>query len=1067
MWLIKASLRNPHMVAALVPVLLVLGGLSLTRIPIDILPVFNAPAVQVLTYYPGMPASSIEKTITNRIERWVSQAPGTRRVESRSVPGVSVVKVYFRDDVDPNEALTLVNSLALGAMPNLPPNTLPPVAMPFDATGTLPVGILTVTNLTMDDARQKDVARINVRNMLGAVPGCIAPVVVGGKDRAVMVYLDPSKLDARGMAPMDVVSALRRANMMVSPGTAYFGDNQLLLDSNAMPETVAEFNDFPVTATVQLRDVGRAEDASTIQMSRVRINDRNEVFVPVYRQRGASSLAVVDGVRSSIPSMEDRLPQGTRLALVMDQTVSVRAALTALLEEGLVGAALVSIMILLFLGDWRMTIIASTCIPLAVLGAIIGLYATGNTLNTMTLAGLALAIGPLVDDAIVELENNHRNHAMGKSRVRAALDGCAEVMVPVLVATCTTVIVLSPLALMPGIGGFLFRPLTVAVGFAMLTSFLLSRTFVPMLCARFLPETSHDAGLASDHAEARVSLFTRVVNRFGRAIDGMVARYTALLDHCLDHRGAVAGAIVALFVGSLALLPFIGREFFPQIDAGQIMVRLRCPSNLKLDASEKRVKDVERFIKETIPQADREMIVSEVGLNPDWSAAYTTNAGQQDALIRLQLRPTRARSAQQYAALLRQRFNAEPRFNDLRVDFDTSGMISTALNLGASAPLDIEVIGAKWDDVMATARRIRDRVASLPGAADVRVSQRDDAPYLTLEVDRQKAIKLGLTAEDVMQQVVVAMNSSVSVQRSFWIDAQSGNQYFVGVQYPEDAGRTLEDVLSIPVKGAAGGTSVNLGTLVTPRRKAGAVEVTHADLRRVANVQVSTDGAPISTVAEGVQRIISQQSLPTGVRLTIRGEYERMGETFRLLGLGLALAIVLVYLLQVTLFRSWTGPLVIMATVPLGFIGVLWMLFVTGTTLNVQSLMGVIFLVGIAVNNGVLLVDFANRNRGDDEPARDAIRRAAAVRLRPILMTFLATVLALAPMALGGGRGGEANVPLARAVVGGLVSSTALTLFMVPILYTVIVRRKPTIDARLAAELGDLPYDGAAEQGVH
>lgn len=1057
MWLIKASLRNPHLVAALVLVLAIVGGLSLARIPIDILPVFNAPAVQVLTYYPGMPASTIEKTITNRIERWVNQAPGARLVESRSVPGVSVVKVYFRDDVDPNEALTLTNSLALGALPNLPPNTLPPVALPFDATGTLPVGILTVTNTAMDDARQKDIARINVRNMLGAVPGSIAPVVVGGKDRTVMVYLDPAKLDARNLVPMDVVSALRRGNLMVSPGTAYFGPNQMLLDSNAMPDSIEDFNDFPIALTpgrsILLRDVGRAEDAAAIQTSRVRIDDRNEVFVPVYRQRGSSSLRVVDGVRAAIPSMEARLPQGTRLALVMDQTATVRTALVSLGEEGLIGAVLVSLMILLFLGDWRMTLIASTSIPLSMLGAVIGLYATSNTLNAMTLAGLALAIGPLVDDAIVELENNHRNHLMGKSRVRAALDGCAEVMVPVMVATATTVLVLSPLAMMPGMGGFLFRPLTVAVGFAMLTSFLLSRTYVPMLCARFLPEDAH---------VAHEGPFTRLVSGFGRRIDDLTATYLRLLDFALRHRAAVVVAVVCLFVASLGLLRFIGREFFPQVDAGQITVRLRCPSNLRLDATEARVKEVEAFLKRAIPADEREMIVSEIGLNPDWSAAYTTNAGQQDAVMRVQLGAARSRSAQQYASLLRRAFADDKQFYDLRIDIDTGGMVSTALNMGASSPIDLEIEGGTQPQMMSVARQVRDRVAAVAGAADVRVEQRDDAPYLTLVVDRQKAAAQGLSAEDVVQQVVVAMNSSVSVSRNFWVDSQSGNQYFVGVQLPEDPTRTLDDVLGLSVKSAVPGPSINLGSLVQPRRKSGAVELNHADLKRVVNVRVNTDGAPISSVAEAVNDVLKGVTLPPGVRINVKGEYGRMNESFQQLAIGLGLASLLVYLLQVVLFRSWAGPLVIMATVPLGFIGVLWTLFLTGTTLNVQSLMGVIFLVGIAVNNGVLLVDFANSNRGDDEEAGSAIRRAAATRFRPILMTFLATVLALLPMAIGFGRGTEANIPLARTVVGGLISSTALTLFMIPILYTIIVRKKPTVDPRVVAELDDIAREGTS-----
>ena len=1055
MWLIRASLRNPYMVAAFVLMIVILGGMSLFFIAIDILPVFKAPAVQVLTYYPGMPAASIEKTITNRIERWVNQAPGARLVESRSVPGVSVVKVYFRDDIDPNEALTLVNSLALGALPNLPPNTLPPVALPFDATGTLPVGILTVRNPFLDDARQKDIARINVRNMLGGVPGAIAPVVVGGRDRSVMVYLDPAKMEARNLVPMDVVSALRRGNMMVTPGIAYFGGEQLLLDSNSMVENVEDLNELPITlggrTNLYLKDVAKAQDGSAIQTSRVRIDGANEVFVPVYRQRGASSLSVVDKTRENIPSMEDQLPKGTKLDLVMDQTVSVRSALGALLEEGVTGGVLVSIMILIFLGNWRMTLIASLSIPLALLGAIIGLYATGNTINAMTLAGLALAIGPLVDDAIVELENNHRNYHLGKSRVKAALDGCAEVMVPVLVATCTTVIVLAPLTLLPGMGGFLFRPLTMAVGFAMLTSFVLSRTLVPTLCAYFLTDENRQDNSSSNHPPG--GIFTRFHLVFQSGLKRVLDHYLGLLDWCLNRRLSVILFMTSLFVFSMILLGSIGREFFPQVDAGQITMRLRAPSNLGIDMTEKRVKAVEEFIKEMIPETDREMIVSEIGLNPDWSAAYTTNAGQQDAIIRIQLTKSRSHSAQEYAAMLRRGFHFKHEFNDLRADFDTGGMISTALNMGSSSPLDIEVEGGSQEESSQLARTIRNQVSTLNGMADVRVQQRNDAPYLVLDVDRKKAAELGLSTEDVILQVVVALNSSVSVQRNFWVDSQSGNQYFVGVQYPEDVERRLEDVMSLPVKGASQSMSINLGTVVSPRRKSGAVEIHHAGLRRVSNVLVNTDGVDIGTLATRVEAKLSEITIPEGMRVRLKGEFERMNQSFTMLAAGLGLAAVLVYLLQVTLFRSWIGPCVIMFTVPLGFIGVAWMLFLTGTTLNTQSLMGVIFLVGIAVNNGVLLVEFANRLRGGGLHAREAIRVAAATRFRPILMTFLATVLALLPMAICTGRGNEANVPLARAVVGGLISSTFLTLLLVPVLYTLFIRKNPVMDANLEREL--------------
>jgi multidrug efflux pump subunit AcrB len=919
--------------------------------------------------------------------------------------------------------------------------------------------------------------------MLGAVPGCVAPVVVGGKDRTILIYLDPQKLEARKLSPLDVVRALQKGNVMVTPGTAYFGSNQVLLDSNVMVEKVEELNDLPIKfesgESIYLRDIGRAEDSYAIQSSRVRINDRREVYVPIYRQQGASSLAVANGVRDHIKFMEERLPKGTKLELVMDQSVYVREAIWSLVEEGFIGAVLVAVMILIFLGNFRMTIIATLSIPLALLGAIIGLYVTGNTINAMTLGGLALAIGPLVDDAIVELENNHRNYHLGKSRIRAALDGCAEVMVPVMVATCTTVIVLAPLALMPGMGGFLFRPLALAVAFAMLTSFILSRTFVPMMCAKFLPDEhrGQENGERKTEEGTRRSMgavleflaplslllsslgswFEKKHHRIEGFLHRLTRRYENLLAWALAHRRLVLSGVGVLFVGSLFLAFGIGQEFFPQVDAGQITLFVRSPSNLRLDESERRIIEVEKFLEANIPAGEREMVVSEIGLDPDWSAAYTANSGQQDAVIRVQLSERRQKSAQEYAIELRHRLHEEKRFDDLRISFDTGGMVSTALNYGASSPIDIEIDGGTAEQSLELAKKIRDRVASVRGAADVRVLQRRDAPYLIIDVDRVKAASVGLSAQDVILQVVAAMNSSVSISRNFWIDAKSGNQYFVGVQYPEDPNRKLEDVLNVVVTGTNQRNPVKLDSLVSLRRREDAVEINHASLRRVANVLVNTENRDIASVARNIEKRLKQIEVPEGMHVQLKGEFARMNESARHLLIGLALAAILVYLLQVALFRSWVGPFIIMFTVPLGLIGVLAMLFVTRTTLNVQSEMGMIFLVGIAVNNGVLLVEFANKQRKQGAPVYKAIRTAAAIRFRPILMTFLATFLDLVPMAIGMGKGSEANVPLARAVVGGLLTSTALTLFVVPIMYTLLMREGGKDESDIEAELADEP----------
>jgi multidrug efflux pump subunit AcrB len=1054
------------------------------RIPFDILPVFKAPAVQVITYYQGMPASSIEKTITNRIERWVNQSPGASLVESKSIPGVSIVRVYFRDDIDPTAALTMTSQLALGTLPTLPPNTLPPVVLPFDPTGTMPLGVLTVENKSLDEANIKDVARIQVRNLLGSVPGCVAPVVVGGKDRTVIIYLDPKKMESRHLSMLDVVDALKMNNMMVTPGIAYFGNNQLLLDTNMMVEKVQELNDMPIRIdpanSVFLRDIGHAEDSYAIQTSRVHIDGRRQVYVPIYRQQGASSLAVAEGVRDKIKYIKERCPKGTTLTFVMDQSVYIREAIHSLVEEGIIGAALVSVMILVFLGNWRMTLIASMSIPLALLGAVIGLYVTGNTINAMTLGGLALAIGPLVDDAIVELENNHRNYSLGKSRIRAALDGCAEVMVPVLVATCTTNIVLAPLALMPGMGGFLFRPLALAVTFAMVTSFILSRTFVPMMCAKFLPDVhrrkqhalvspgdgmapgnhpGEDAPAVGHAQEEPVGFFGRAHHRIESSLERLTRLYERLLLVALRRRRTVLTVVAVLFLGALGLGTRLGREFFPQVDAGQITMYLHAPSNVRLDANERRIAEVEQFISQNIPRNELDKVVSEMGVDPDWSSAYTANSGQQDAVIRVQLTDERSLSAQEYAIKLRHLFESDPRFADLRVSFNTGGMVSTALNNGASSPIDIQIEGGNPAKAMEVAREVRNQVRTIRGVADARVLQRLDAPYLMIDVDRQKAASVGLSPREVILQTVSALNSSVSIDRNFWIDTKTGNQYFVAVQYPNNPGMKLEDVLNIEATGTKQSYPVKLSSLAHFRRVYGAVELNHVSLTPVINVQLNTEGRDIAGVATDVEKAIRgiKEQLPQGMFIEFKGEFERMNESFWNLLYGLALASVLVYLLQVALFRSWVGPFIIMFTVPLGLIGVLAMLYVTNTTLNVQSEMGVIFLVGIAVNNGVLLVEFANKQRRQGQSLHQAIMTAAGIRFRPILMTFLATFLDLIPMAIGMGRGSEANVPLARAVVGGLLTSTCLTLFVVPILYTLLLRDGREEEVDIEAELADEP----------
>jgi multidrug efflux pump subunit AcrB len=1054
MWLIRMALGNVYGVLVMALGIVVLGGLAAATIPVDILPAFRTPAVQVLTFFSGMPADSIEKTITNRIERWVNQAPGVRQVESRSLPGVSIVRLFFRDDVDPTAALTMTNSLALGALPNLPPNTLPPVVLPFDPTGTLPLGILTVSNIHLDEARVKDLARIDVRNLLGGIKGVVAPVVVGGKDRTVLVYLDPRKLQARNLSATDVVKALADGNLMVSPGTAYFGDNMVALDTNAMVAKVSELNDLPIRLTggdvISLGDIGRAEDAAAIQTSRVRIDGRQQVYVPVYRQGGASSLAVANGVRDSLPKIEERVAEGTKLGFVMDQSEYVRTSIESLIKEGVVGIVLVGVMIFVFLGNLRMTVIAAITIPLAILSALIGLRVLGETVNVMTLGGLFLAIGPLIDEAIVVLENTHRHLAMGKNAVRAAHDAVSELTLPALVAMLSLIIVLAPIALTPGLGGFLFKPLAITVALAMVASWVMARTLVPALCAKLLAHHEHD--------DARRGFIARMHAPIEKVLVAIESVYAAMLAQAFRWRGALLAGSALLFFASLFLLFGIGQEFFPQVDTGQIAIQVRTPSSNRLDTAEKRVAELEKLIEQQVPSAERETVISEIGLNPDWSAAYTANSGQMDAVIRVQLTAKRRLSAQQYAVKLRRAVRDDPRFSDVRLSFDTGGMVAAALNFGASAPIIVRIEGGRPEQSMELAQRVRERVADVRGAADVHIQQRLDAPYLILDINRQKAEQVGLSARDVILQVVAAMNSSTSINRNFWIDQESGNQYFVAVQYPEDPDRKLDDLQSVYATGTNQSTPVPLGSLVSFHNASSAVEIDHAGLRQVTEVLVNTENRDTGSVARDIQARIAGIEKPRGVQIVLEGEYARMTESFRSLGFGLAMASLLVYLMMVPLFRSFAGPLIVMVTVPLGIIGVLTVLFVTRTTLNVQSAMGVIFMVGIAVSQGVLLIDFANQLRHSGMSPRDAAVRAASTRFRPILMTFLATFLDLLPLALGLERGSESITPLARAVEGGLVSSTLLTLFVLPVLYDLVFR--PAVAAPGLDELLREPAHG-------
>lgn len=1030
------SIHNPHLIAVIAALVGILGILSAWSIPVDILPAFETPSVQVLTYYQGMPAASVERTITNRLERWLNQAPGVNRMESRSLSGVSVIRVMFRDGTNPNAALTMGNALASSALPTLPPNTLPPVVLPFDPTATVPLGLLVVKNDNLDEAGIKDLARIDLRNKLGAIPGVVSPVVVGGKDRTILVYLDHDKLDTRRLAPTDVVKALQDGNLISSPGNAYFGDRQMALEVNSMVERVQELDSLPLKlpsgAVIQLGDVAHAEDTASIQTSRVRVDGKQQVYVPVYRQGGASSLAVAGSVKSSIPGMEESLEKGTTLDWVMDQSEGVAKSIESLMEEGALGAVLVAVMILLFLGSLKMTGIALLLLPLSALFTILGLFITGNTINSMTLGGLFLAIGPLVDNAIVVLENTQRHLGMGKGSTEAATDAANELSLPLLVATLAMMVVLAPVAFTPGVAGFLYRPLALAVSLALGGSLVLCFTMVPLLASKWL-----GGGHGGGHG-----VMAAIHHGVESFLDRLTNAYLTVLDFLKARKFLAFIALLVASLSSLLLLPATGKEFFPGSDTGQIVMTVQAPSDSRLDGTEKRVAKIEELVRNTIPAEDIRLIVSELGLTTDWSAAYTENSGQMDAIIRIQLSDERTSTTAELTREIRNAMASSPELSDIKASFNTGGIIMAALNFGASSPIEVAISGGSVEKSMAAARRVERLIRKVPGAVDVQVRHRDDLPVLRVNVRRQKAAEVGLSPRDVASQLVAAMNSSASLQRNFWIDAKSGNQYFVAVQYPENSERTIQDILAIKATGTSSSSAVTLGTLADIDLAASPVELRHLQMTRMVSISVNVDGRDLGAVASDILPIIQSESNESGLRIRLLGEYGRMVETFASLGAGLTLALAFVYLLMVPLLRDFVTPLVILVGMIPGTAGVLITLWLTSTPINIQSIMGVVFLAGIVVSQGVLLVDAANRNREAGMDPWQAARGAGSIRLRAILMTFLATVLDLLPLALGLSRGSETLLPLARAVIGGLVMATALSLFAVPILLSVVTKNK-------------------------
>jgi multidrug efflux pump subunit AcrB len=1030
--MVKAALKNPHAVIVLTLAILVIGLTAISKLPTDILPTLKTPAVQILTFYPGMPAEVMEKDITSRIERWTGQSNGIARQEAKSMIGVSVVKDFFREDIDPNTAMSQVTSLAMSDLFYLPPGTIPPMVMPFDPTASIPLCLISVSSPTFDETKLYDVAYFDLRNRLQSITGVIAPAVYGGRLRRILAYVDPLKAQARGLSPLDVINSIRDSNVMIPTGNAKFGALDYQINANGMVPTVPELNDLPLRVgygpPTYIRDVAKVEDSHQIQTNIVRVQGKRQVYIPIYRQPGANTIAVVEGIKEQLKPILDRI-KGINLDVVMDQSVYVRQAIRNLVSEATLGFLLAAAMVFIFLRSYRPTLIVLLALPLACLGAFIGLYFTNETLNAMTLGGIAVVIGMLIDESIVVLENTARHLHAGASQFEAALNGASEVMRPLTIVTITLCVVFFPVVFITGIGKFLFTPMAKAVIFAIVTSRLLASTFVPVCAAKFFRATSKSSGEEEDW-------FARVRRR-----------YLDLLERVLRLRWLVVVAVAALFIISIFIFKVIGTELFPQSDAGQFTVHVRGMTGLRVEKTEELIAQVEKAIVAAVPERDRKMVISNIGVLLDWPAAYTPNSGPQDAFVLVQLAPHHARSTFDYVDELRKKLPLQ--FPGTEFSFDTGGMLTAALNGGLPSPINIQVEGNKLEQAHVIAEKIKRYAETVRGAVDVRIQQRLDAPSINIDIDRIKAAQVGLTQEEIVKNVVTALNSSINFAPSFWIDEKNGNHYFIGAQYRENDIQSINTVLDIPVTGKTQPTPIALRTVAKFSRGTAYSEINHLNITRVTDIFVNVRGRDVGAVGADIGRYIDKIKndrtiVPEGYSVYMRGEVQSMQASFKSLGFGFVLAVVLVYLVMIVEFRSFLDPFIVMFAVPLGLIGVAWMLFLTHTYLSIQSMMGIIMMVGIVTSFSVLMVDFANRilagaaEQNIRKTPREAVLEAANIRLRPILMTGIAAILGLTPMAIAGG----ANIPLARAVVGGILAAVALVLFVVPVLYVLFKREK-------------------------
>jgi len=1048
MWLVRVALRRPYTFVC-AAILVFIGGLvAIASTPVDIFPAIPLPVATVIWQYQGMSPEEMEQRVVTILEQSYSASVNDiEHIESQSLDGVAVIKVFFQPTADVATGMAQLTAASQSNTRILPPGITPPIILRFNVTD-VPILQIGVGSSTMSQAELNDYVSNFVRVPLATAQGATIPSPYGGAPRLINVDIDLTRLYAKGLSPADVSAAVTAQNVILPAGSAKLGSREYSVRLNSSPDVVAQLNDMPIKqvngAMVYIGDVAYVRDGAGVQTNIVRQNGRHGTYMTVLKNGNASTLAVVNRVKVLLAALKPALPPSLDVQVLVDQSLFVRASISGVIREATIAACLTALMILLFLGSWRSTLIIATSIPLAVLCSIICLAALGQTLNVMTLSGLALAVGILVDDATVTIENINRNMEEGKEILQAIMDGAAQIATPTFVSTLAISIVFVPMFFLTGPAAALFRPLAMAVVFAMLASYVLSRTVVPTMAHYLLAADAHrlaTAGMAARGAIERVSA------RFEAGFERFRAAYQRVLGWALGRRRLVLGAVGGFAALSLVLVPFVGQDFFPTTDAGAFQLHVRAPAGMRLEETELIFAAVERSIRRVIPPAELGLILDNIGINRNainlaTSGTATLNAADGDLVV--QLAPTRRTSTFEYVRRLRATLPGE--FPGVTFFFLPADIVNQVLNLGLPAPIDVQVVG---QDKMANqdiATRLAGQLRRIPGAVDVRVQQVVNMPEFLFTVDRIRAQQIGLTQREVASNLLISLSSSGQTAPNFWLNPQNGVSYRVAVRTPPSQINSLDALTSTPVTSPGLAAPQLFGNLASATRQTTFAVVNHYNTRPVADVYAAVDDRDLGGVAGDVDRVIAgiRPSLPKGTSIVVRGQVASMRSSFVGLGFGVLFAMVLVYLLLVINFQSWLDPLVIVLGLPGALCGIVWTLFTTQTTFNVPSLMGSIMALGVATANSVLLITFADEQRREGRSALEAVLEAGSVRLRPVCMTALAMIIGMLPMALGLGEGGEQNAPLGRAVIGGLLVATCFTLVVVPVLYSILRAAPPT-----------------------